>query len=81
MRPEEALLPAPGEKLSDLQVRTSITRPGSLGHGAMLDEPAVWRRVLAAVGPQSSAGPPPPDPIDDELQALKARMRREGRIH
>jgi hypothetical protein len=81
VRPEEALLPAPGEKLSELQVRTSITRPGSLGHGAMLDEPAVWRRVLAAVGPQSSSGPPPPDPIEDELRALKARMRREGRIH
>jgi hypothetical protein len=81
VRPEEALLPAPGEKLSDLQVRASITRPGSLGHGAMLDEPAVWRRVLAAIGAQSSGGPPPPDPIDDELRALKARMRREGRIH
>jgi hypothetical protein len=81
VRPEEALLPAAGETVGDLQVRTTITRPGSLGHGAILDEPAVWRRVLAAIGRQSSAGSPPPDPIEDELQALKARMRREGRIH
>jgi len=54
VRPEEALLPAPGETVADLQVSTRITRPGSLGHGAILDEPAVWRRVLAAVGPQST---------------------------
>jgi hypothetical protein len=81
VRPEEALLPAVGETLNDLQIRTSITRPGSLGHGAILDEPAVWRRVLAAVGMQASVGPPPPDPIEDELRALKDRMRREGRIH
>jgi hypothetical protein len=80
VRPEEALLPAAGETVNDLQVRTSITRPGSLGHGAMLDEPAVWRRVLAAIGMQASEGAPPPDPIEDELQALKDRMRREGRI-
>ncbi|MBV9582478.1 MAG: hypothetical protein JO057_28170 [Chloroflexi bacterium] len=81
VRPEEALLPAPGEKASDLQIHTNITRPGSLGHGAILDEPAVWRRVLAAIGSQSNAGRRPPDPIEDELQALKARMRREGRLH
>ncbi|MBV9596326.1 MAG: hypothetical protein JOZ87_05640 [Chloroflexi bacterium] len=81
VRPEEALLPAPGEKPSDLQIRTTITRPGSLGHGAILDEPSVWRRVLAAIGSQASDGPRPPDPIEDELQALKARLRREGRIH
>jgi hypothetical protein len=80
VRPEEALLPAAGETLSDLQVRTGLTRPGSLGHGAILDEPAVWRRILAAVGHQSAEGRPPPDPIEDELQALKARLRREGRI-
>ncbi len=81
VRPEEALLPAPGETVSDLEIKTSITRPGSLGHGAILDEPATWRRVLAAIGMQASEGPPPPDPIEDELQALKDRMRREGRIH
>jgi hypothetical protein len=80
VRPEEALLPATGERLGDLQVGTSLTRPGSLGHGAILDEPAVWRRILAAIGRQMSHGRPPPDPIEDELQALKARMRREGRI-
>jgi hypothetical protein len=81
VRPEEALLPAPGETLRDLQLTTTITRPGSLGHGAILDEPSVWRRILAAVGSQTAAVRPPPDPIDAELQALKARMRREGRIH
>jgi hypothetical protein len=83
VRPEEALLPAPGETIADLQVSTRIIRPGSLGHGAILDEPAVWRRVLAAVGPQAAArgeGVPPINPIEDELQALKARLRREGRL-
>jgi hypothetical protein len=81
VRPEEALLLAPGETVADLQVRTTITRPGSLGHGAILDEPAVWRRVLAAIGHQDSSGVGNvPNPIEDELQALKARMRREGRI-
>lgn len=80
VRPEEALLPAPGETVSGLQVSATITKPGSLGHGAILDEPAVWRRVLATVGPQDAAGGRVHDPIDDELQALKARMRREGRI-
>jgi hypothetical protein len=79
VRPEEALLPAPGESVADLQVSTRITRPGSLGHGAILDEPAVWRRVLAAIGPQDGARRVA-DPIEDELQALKARMRREGRL-
>lgn len=81
VRPEEALLPAAGESVRDLQIPTNITRPGSLGHGAILDEPAVWRRVLAAIGPQARVGPPPPDPIEDELERLKARLRREGRIH
>lgn len=80
VRPEEALLPAPGETVRDLQVSTRITRPGSLGHGAILDEPAVWRRVLAALGPQHTAVAPAQDPIEDDLQALKARLRSEGRI-
>ena len=79
VRPEEALLPAPGESVTDLQVRATITKPGSLGHGAILDEPTVWRRVLGVVG-QQDAQRKVPDPIEDELQALKARMRREGRI-
>ena len=56
VRPEEALLPAPGETLDDLQVETSVTRPGSLGHGAMLDEPAVWHRVLARDRPSGERG-------------------------
>jgi hypothetical protein len=81
VRPEEALLPAPGESVTDLQVATRITRPGSLGHGAILDEPAAWRRVLATVGPQGASGRKMVDPIEDELQALKARLRKEGRIH
>jgi pimeloyl-ACP methyl ester carboxylesterase len=79
VRPEEALLPAPGETAADLQVSTRITRPGSLGHGAILDEPSVWRRVLATIGPQGVSSRVA-DPIEDELQALKARMRREGRL-
>jgi hypothetical protein len=80
VRPEEALLPAPGETVADLQVSTRITRPGSLGHGAILDEPAVWRRVLATIGPQGSTKTDTADPVEDELQALKARLRREGRL-
>ena len=81
VRPEEALLPAPGETIRDLQISTSITRPGSLGHGAILEEPDVWRRVLAAVGPQSLSQPRPrQDPIEDELRALKEKLRRQGRI-
>jgi hypothetical protein len=79
VRPEEALLPAPGERVADLQVSTRVTKPGSLGHGAILDEPDVWRKVLAAIGPQG-AHARVIDPIEDELQALKARMRREGRL-
>lgn len=81
VRPEESLLPAPGETLQDLQVRATLSRPGSLGHGAMLDEPVVWQRVLAAVGPQMRSGTRPEvDPIDEELKLLKARLRKEGRI-
>lgn len=79
VRPEEALLPAPGERVVDLQVASTVRKPGSLGHGAILDEPSVWRRVLSAVGPQA-AGARVADPLDDELQALKARLRREGRL-
>jgi hypothetical protein len=80
VRPEEGLLPAPGERVTDLQVTGRVNRPGSLGHGALLDAPAVWRRVLIAIGPQQS-GPRMPDPsIEEELSAIKARLRREGRI-
>jgi len=80
VRPEEALLPGPGESASELEVEVRVTRPGSLGHGAMLDAPDVWRRVLAAVGPQQTGGPRPADPRDDELARLKARLRAEGRL-
>jgi len=80
VQPEEALLPAPGESAADLQMKVRVSRPGTLGHGAMLDEPSVWRRVLAAIGPQNTVAQAVPDPIDDELKALKDRLRREGRI-
>jgi hypothetical protein len=81
VRPEESLVPAPGETLADLQMRARVSRPGSLGHGGMLDEPRVWQRVLEAIGPQiQSGGQPQVDPIDAELKALKARLRKEGRI-
>ena len=81
VRPEESLLPAPGESLNDLQLRARFSRPGSLGHGAMLDDPLVWQRVLGALGPQTPGGARPVnDPIDEELKALKARLRKEGRI-
>jgi len=81
VRPEESLLPAPGETLGDLQLRARFSRPGSLGHGALLDDPLVWQRVLGALGPQTqSAARSADDPIDAELKALKARLRKEGRI-
>jgi hypothetical protein len=73
-----------------------------LGHGRILDEPRVWRRLLATIGPQGQpSGPgatparvlvtPPPagaaasgaDPastLDAELEALKQRLRAEGRL-
>jgi hypothetical protein len=79
VRPEEGLLPGPGESPTSLQLRTQITRPGSLGHGAILDEPAVWRRILATIGPQTRSGTDA-DPLDDELRDLKERLRRQGRI-
>ena len=81
VRPEEALLPGPGESIEDLLIPVTIRRPGSLGHGAILDEPAVWRRVLAVVGRQEVGdGPAAVDPIESELEALKARMRAQGRL-
>jgi hypothetical protein len=81
VRPDEALLPAPGEPQSNLLVNVKVVRPGTLGHGAILDEPAVWRRIMAQLGPQEvEVGPPDEDPIDAELAALKARLRSEGRL-
>jgi hypothetical protein len=83
VRPDEALLPAPGESKEDLLTNVRASRPGTLGHGALLDEPKVWQRVLEVIGPQEAGSPsaqPVPDPLDAELQALKARMRAQGRI-
>jgi hypothetical protein len=81
VRPEEALLPAPGESVSDLQISTTLTRPGSLGHGAILDEPATWRKVLGTLESQTSdGGRPAVDPIEADLNALKTRLRKQGRI-
>jgi hypothetical protein len=82
VRPDEALLASPTETDADLLIRAGVSRPGSLGHGAILDEPAVWRRVLAQVGPQAYA----PDEaagnehIEAELDAIKKRLRAQGRI-
>lgn len=83
VRPEEALLPAPGESDDQLLVPTERVRPGSMGHGALLDEPATWRRVFGVVGPQEGAAHVPPEQaagIEEELQAIKARLRAEGRL-
>ena len=55
-------------------------------------DPAAWvmarsstsqrsgERMLAAVGPQTAVPATDADPIDDELDALKERLRRQGRI-
>ncbi len=83
VRPEEALLPLPGQNAGELLVRTEHVRPGTLGHGAILDEPAAFERVLAIAGPQErsrSASAVGEDPIEAELRAMKARLRAEGRL-
>jgi len=81
VRPDEALLPAPDETEGDLLVEATVSHPWTLGHGALLDEPTVWDRVLGLLGPQEpSAVPDTPDPLDLELEALKKRMRAEGRL-
>jgi hypothetical protein len=83
VRPEEALLPAPGESSDDLLVATDRVRPGSMGHGAVLDEPATWRRVFSVLGLQkrvARVAPGQRDAIEQELQAIKARLRAEGRL-
>lgn len=83
VRPEEALLPAPGQSPEDLLVRAQRRRPGTLGHGAILDDLETYRRVLRAVGPQArppAAGDPEQEVLDAELQVLKERLRREGRL-
>jgi hypothetical protein len=81
VRPDESLLPAPGESRDQLLVPAQLVRTGTLGHGALLDEPTVWRRVLGLVGPQEVGNVAPgDDPIESELAELKKRMRSEGRI-
>lgn len=91
VRPDEALLPAPGETLADLLVRAGTVQPGSYGHGAILDEPAGWRRIGAALGPQrlrhgeaagggGSAEPRANAAIEQELKELKERLRAAGRL-
>ncbi len=81
VRPDEALLPGPGETRVELLVRPESVRPGTLGHGALLEQPAVWRRIFDLVGPQQvSPADVDVDPIAAELEALKQRLRAEGRI-
>ena len=48
----------------------------------ILDEPAVWRRVLTAIGPQARdpTDAQADDHIDAELEAIKKRLRAQGRI-
>ncbi|HEX5418167.1 MAG TPA: hypothetical protein VFZ25_21130 [Chloroflexota bacterium] len=54
--PEDALLPAAGSEPSAI-ILNPPRRPGApyaesiLGHGALLNDPVFWRRVLAALGP------------------------------
>jgi hypothetical protein len=87
VRPEEALLPAADQAVSDLLVPTDHVRQGTHGHGAIIDEPAVWQRILTVIGPQQplaavegNGSVSSLDPIEVELQAIKAKLRAEGRI-
>ncbi len=83
VRPDEAVLPAPGETEDALMVRPRWGRPGSYGHGGILDDRETWRRVLQVVGPQQVDGDSAVggiDPIELELEAIKARLRASGRL-
>jgi hypothetical protein len=83
VRPDEALLPGPSELAGNLLIEASRVRPGSLGHGAILDEPATWRRILAAVGrqvPLRNAAAAATETIEQDLRAIKERLRAEGRL-
>jgi hypothetical protein len=82
VRPDEALLPATSESEADLLVSVRVSRPGSLGHGAILDEPAAWERVLSLIGPQERTSPETEaqDHVEADLEAIKKRLRAQGRI-
>lgn len=85
IRPDEALLLAPGESQEALLVPTTRVRSGSHGHGVLLDEPQAWERITAVLGPQiprasTAAGFAADDPVEQELRAIKERLRREGRL-
>ena len=85
VRPDEALLAEGQQRREELLIRTSHVRPGSHGHGAIMDEPETWRRVLAAIGHQESGSVTVPpggivDDLDAELNAIRERLRRSGRL-
>jgi hypothetical protein len=86
VRPDEALLPAPGQSLEELLVQSRVHRAGSHGHGAILEDSQTWQRILDVIGPQEPLTAAKRsqrntrDPIDQELQALKARLKAQGRI-
>ncbi len=83
VRPEEALVLAPGESPDDVLVNSRWTRPGSHGHGGILDDPVTWTRVLSVVGPQQTGGVAAErsvDPIELEIEEIKARLRAAGRL-
>jgi hypothetical protein len=85
VRPDEAVLPAQGQPVDDLLIRPTHARPGTHGHGAIVDEPMTWERVLDVIGPQErgstvASSTPPADELNDEIRAIKDRLRREGRL-
>lgn len=85
VRPDEALIPAPGESREALLVPTTRVRSGSHGHGVLLDEPRAWERITAVLGPQiprpaGTARSTGDDQVEQELRAIKERLRREGRL-
>ena len=88
VRPDEALLPAPDEDPQKLLVRTVRVSAGTHGHGGILESEGVWWRVLGLTGPQERLADEslrvpdgPTDPaLDDEVAAIRARLRAEGRL-
>lgn len=90
VRPDEALLPAEGEDARTLLVGGGRSSPGTHGHGGILESEGVWWRVLGLAGPQERLADnrlrvPPEgtrvdDSVEDELEAIRARLRAEGRL-